>query len=147
DTGMTEPTLNSRIVYNDRYFKNLIQTNSIYETSSGSVAQQEFTYIKVDAGLGTDMRNDYNGNGIQELEEFEIAPYPDLAEYVQMCLSKQMFVKTHQTKLTQVFNFNFSTWQNDTVFKKFLSQVHIQSSFIIHRSILRDGNGIAWNPF
>src|SRR5690606_24899118 len=36
DTGMTEPTLNSRIAYNDRYFKNLIQTNSIYETSSGS---------------------------------------------------------------------------------------------------------------
>ncbi len=147
DTGMTEPTLNSRIAYNDRYFKNLIQTNSIYETSSGSVAQQEFTYIKVDAGLGTHMWNDYNGNGIQELEEFEIAPYPDLAEYVRMFLPNQTFVKTHQTKLTQVFNFNFSIWQNDTGFRKFLSQFHIQSSFIIDRSILRDGNGIAWNPF
>src|SRR5690606_11375094 len=55
--------------------------------------------------------------------------------------------KTHQTKLTQGFNFNFSIWQNDTGFRKFLSQFHIQSSFIIDRSILRDGNGIAWNPF
>src|SRR5690606_18493970 len=73
--------------------------------------------------------------------------YPDLAEYVRMFLPNQTFVKTHQTKLTQVFNFNFSIWQNDTGFRKFLSQFHIQSSFIIDRSILRDGNGIAWNPF
>ncbi|UUV22113.1 hypothetical protein [Paenimyroides aestuarii] len=147
DTGLVEPTLNSRITYNDRYLKNLIQTNTIYETSSGAVAQQEFTYIKVDPGLGTHMWNDYNGNGIQELEEFEIAPYPDLAEYVRMFLPNQTFVKTHQTKLTQVFNFNFSTWQNESGFKKFASQFHLQSSFIIDRSILRDGNGIAWNPF
>lgn len=147
DTGIVEPSLNSRITYNDRFFNNLIQSNSIYETSSGSVAQQEFTYIQVEPGLGTYMWNDYNGNGIQELQEFEVAPYPDLAIYVRMYLPNQTFVKTHQTKLTQIFNFNFSTWQNETGFKKFASQFHIQSSFIIDRSILRDGNGIAWNPF
>lgn len=147
ETGMTEPTLNSRISYNDRYFKNLVQTNSIYETLSGTVAQQEFTYIKVEPGLGTHMWNDYNGNGIQELEEFEIAPYPDLAEYVRMFLPNQTYVKTHQTKLTQVFNINFSIWQNDEGFKQFLSKFHLQSSFIIDRSVLREGNGIAWNPF
>ncbi|HUH26118.1 MAG TPA: hypothetical protein VLY87_05790 [Flavobacterium sp.] len=147
ETSEIEPTLNSRIAYNDRYFKNLIQTNTIYETSSGSVAQQEFTYIQVEPGLGTHMWNDYNGNGIQELEEFEIAPYPDLAIYVRMYLPNQTFVKTHQTKLTQIFNFNFSTWQNELGFKKFVSQFHIQSSFMMDRSILRDGNAIAWNPF
>jgi len=147
DTGLIEPTLNSRITYNDRYLKNLLQTNTIYETSSGAVAQQEFTYLKVEAGLGTHMWNDYNGNGIQELEEFEIAPYPDLAEYVRMFLPNQKFVKTHQTKLTQVLNINFSIWQNESGFKKLASLFHVQSSFIIDRSILREGNGIAWNPF
>ena len=147
ETSEVEPTLNSRIAYNDRYFKNLIQTNTVYETSSGSVAQQEFTYIQVEPGLGTHMWNDYNGNGVQELEEFEIAPYPDLAIYVRMYLPNQTFVKTHQTKLTQVFNFNFSIWQNEIGFKKFMSQFHIQSSFIMDRSILRDNRGIAWNPF
>src|SRR5690554_2948412 len=147
ETGETEPTLNSRITYNDRFFNNLIQSNTIYETSSGTVAQQEFTYIQVEPGLGTHMWNDYNGNGIQELEEFEPAPYPDLAIYVRMYLPNQNFVKTHQTKLTQIFNFNFSTWQHETGFRKFASRFHIQSSFIIDRSILRDGNSIAWNPF
>ena len=52
-------------------------------------------------------RGMYDSMTIQELEEFEIAPYPDLAEYVRMFLPNQTFVKTHQTKLTQVFNFNF----------------------------------------
>lgn len=147
ETGNVEPTLNSRIAYNDRFFKNVVQSNTIYETSSGSVAQQEFTYIKVEPGLGTHMWNDYNGNGIQELEEFEIAPYPDLAIYIRMFLPNQSYVKTHQTKLTQVFNFNFGVWQNEFGLKRFFSQFHLQSSFIIDRSILRDGNGIAWNPF
>src|SRR5690606_24986905 len=93
------------------------------------------------------MWNDYNGNGIQELEEFEIAPYPDLAIYVRMFLPNQTYVKTYQTKLTQVFNFNFGSWQNETGMKRFLSQFHIQSSFILDRSILRNNSGIAWNPF
>src|SRR5690554_24615 len=64
-----------------------------------------------------------------------------------MEFANQNFVKTHQTKLTQIFNFNFSTWQHETGFRKFASRFHIQSSFIIDRSILRDGNSIAWNPF
>ncbi len=147
ENNLVEPTLNSRIVYNDRFLKNLLQTNTIYETAAGTVAQQEFTYIKVDAGLGTHMWNDYNNNGIQELEEFEVAPYPDLAEYVRMFLPNQTFVKTHQTKLTQVLNLNFSIWQNNNGFKKYASKFHVQSSFMIDRSILRDGNKIAWNPF
>lgn len=147
ETAEIEPTLNSRIAYNDRFFNNLIQSNTIYETSSGSVAQQEFTYIQVEPGLGTHMWNDYNGNGIQELEEFEPAPYPDLAVYVRMYLPNQNFVKTHQTKLTQIFNFNFNTLQQDSGLKRLISKFHIQSSFIIDRSILRDGRSIAWNPF
>src|SRR5690554_4585072 len=147
DTLPNENTLNSRITYSDRFFDNLVQWQTTYENTSGALPQQEFTYIEVEPGMGTHMWNDYNGNGIQELEEFEPAPYPDLAIYVRMYLPNQNFVKTHQTKLTQIFNFNFSTWQNETGFRKFASRFHIQSSFIIDRSILRDGNSIAWNPF
>src|SRR5690554_251627 len=146
ETAEIEPTLNSRIAYNDRFFNNLIQSSTIYETSSGTVAQQEYTYIQVEPGLGTHMWNDYNGNGIQELEEFEPAPYPDLAIYVRMYLPNQNFVKTYQTKLTQVLNFNLNIWQQQSGLKGFMSKFHLQSSFIIDRSILRNKNDIAWNP-
>lgn len=146
ETAEIEPTLNSRIAYNDRFFNNSLQSNTIYETSSGTVAQQEYTYIQVEPGLGTHMWNDYNGNGIQELEEFEPAPYPDLAIYVRMYLPNQNFVKTHQTKLTHIFNINFNNWQQQSGLKRLMSKFHLQSSFIIDRSILRNKNNIAWNP-
>jgi hypothetical protein len=70
-----ESSLNSRILYNDNFFNSLIQTSTAYETSSGTIAQQEFTYLEVEPGLGVYMWNDYNNNGIQELQEFEIAPF------------------------------------------------------------------------
>jgi len=143
----TENTLNSRISYNDRYFKNLIQTSTIYENTSGSIAQQEFTYIEVEAGLGTHMWNDYNGNGVQELEEFEVALFPDQAKYVRMFLPNQVYLRTHQTKFSEVLNLNFSIWQNETGFKKWISKFHNQTTFLIDKNILRNGQEIQWNPF
>src|SRR5690606_9900331 len=59
----------TRVIYHDRFLKDFVQWFTIYETTSGSIAQQEFTYIEVAPGLGTHMWNDYNGNGIQQLEE------------------------------------------------------------------------------
>ncbi len=143
----TENTLNSRIAYNDRYFKDFLQLSTLYETTSGSIAQQEFTYIEVELGLGTHMWIDYNNNGIQELEEFEIALYPDQAKYVRMFLPNQIYVKTHQNKFTQMVNFNFSSWQNTTGIRKFMSQFHNQTTYLIDRNILREGNSIPLNPF
>ena len=142
-----ENTLNSRVMYNDRFFKDLVQWSTIYEITSGAVAQQEFTYIEVEPGLGVYMWNDYNGNGIQELEEFEVAPYPDLAKYVRLFLPNQVYVKTNQNKVTQLINFNFNSWQNDHGLKKWMSQFHNQISYVMDRNILREGNKIPINPF
>ena len=96
-----EPSLNSRIIYNDRFFEQLIQVSTTYENSSGTIAQQEFTYLEVEPGQGVYTWNDYNNNGIQELQEFEIAPFPDQAKYVRVFLPNQVFVKTHQNKFSQ----------------------------------------------
>ncbi len=143
----TENTLNSRIAYNDRFFKNLIQTATVYENTSGSIAQQEFTYLEVEAGLGTHMWNDYNGNGIQELEEFEVALFPDQAKYVRLYLPNQIYLRTHQTKFSEALNINFSIWQNDSGFKKWISKFHNQTTYIIDKNVLRNGQEIQWNPF
>lgn len=143
----TENTLNSRIAYNDRFFKNLIQTATVYENTSGSIAQQEFTYLEVEAGLGTHMWNDYNGNGIQELEEFEVALFPDQAKYVRLYLPNQVYLRTHQTKFSEALNINFSIWQNDSGLKKWMSKFHNQTTYLIDKNVLRNGQEIQWNPF
>ena len=148
DTNLKdEPSLNSRILYSDRFFGQILQTTTAYETSSGTIAQQEFTYLQVEPGQGVYMWNDYNSNGIQELQEFEIAPYPDLAIYVRVFLPNQVFVRTHQNKFSQALNFNFNQWQNENGFKKFASHFYNQTSFLIDRKIKRNGANFDLNPF
>ncbi len=143
----TEPSLNSRLLYNDSFFKQLLQLTTAYETNSGTIAQQEFTYLEVEPGQGVYMWNDYNNNGIQELQEFEVAPFPDLAKYVRVFLPNQIFVKTHQNKFSQSVTFNLSVWQNKSGFRKFLSHFYDQASYLIDRKIIRDSNNFDLNPF
>ncbi len=142
-----EPSLNSRILYNDRFFDQLIQTTTAYENSSGTIAQQEFTYLEVEPGQGVYMWNDYNGNGVQELQEFEVAPFPDQAKYIRVFLPNQVFLKTHQNKFSESLTLNLQQWQNKTGLLKVLSYFYNQTSYLIDRKIRRDGDNFDLNPF
>lgn len=146
-TRKNEPSLNSRLLYNDRYFNQLVQVTTTYETTSGTIPQQEFTYLKVEPGQGVYTWIDYNGNGIQELEEFEIAKFSDQAEYVRIFLPNQIFIKTHQNKFSQSVILNANQWQNEKGLKKFLSYFYNQTSFLIDRKIVRDSDNFDLNPF
>ncbi len=143
----SEPSLNSRILYNTRFFEQFIQASSAYENTSGSIAQQEFTYLEVEPGQGVYTWNDYNLNGIQELEEFEIAPFPDQAKYIRVFLPNQVFRRTHQNKFSQSVTLNPLQWQNQTGFKKLLSYFYNQTSFLTERKIQRNGSNFDLNPF
>ncbi|MEN9488370.1 MAG: hypothetical protein RL494_635 [Bacteroidota bacterium] len=142
-----EPSLNSRLLYNDRFFDQLIQTTTAYETTSGTIPQQEFSFLEVDPGKGIYAWNDYNGNGIQELQEFEIAPFPDQAKYIKIFLPNQIFIKTHQNKFSQSVTLSPLQWQNETGFKKLLSHFYNQSSYLIERKIKRESDNFDLNPF
>lgn len=142
-----EPSLNSRLLYNDRFFNQLIQITTAYETTSGTIPQQEFTYLEVEPGRGVYTWNDYNGNGIQELEEFEVALFPDQAIYVRIFLPNQIFIKTHQNKFSQSVTLNPNQWQNEKGIKKLLSLFYNQTSFLSDRKIEREGTNFDFNPF
>jgi hypothetical protein len=146
-TRGNEPSLNSRVLYNDRFFNQLIQTTTAYETTSGKIAQQEFTYLEVEPRQGVYAWNDYNGNGVQELQEFEIAPFPDQAKYVRVFLPNQIFVKTHQNKFSESVTLNPNQWQNEGGFKQFLSHFYNQTSYLIDRKTKRESDNFDLNPF
>ncbi len=142
-----EPSLNSRLLYNDKFFNQLIQTTTAYETTSGTIPQQEFSFLEVDPGKGIYAWNDYNGNGIQEIQEFEIAAFQDQAKYVKIFLPNQIFIKTHQNKFSQSLTLSPMQWQNSTGFKKLLSYFYNQSSYLIERKIKRENDNFDLNPF
>ncbi len=146
-TKPNESSLNSRMIYNDNFFNQMIQLNTTYETASGTIAQQEFTYLLVGPGLGVYMWNDYNGDGIQQLQEFEVAPFPDQAKYIRVFLPNQIFLKTHQNKFSQSVTLSPLQWVNLKGVKKVLSHFYNQASFSMDRKIMRNSENFNLNPF
>jgi len=122
--------------------------NTIFETNSGTLAQQEFTYIEVEPGQGAYTWIDFNDNGIQELEEFELAQFQDQGLYIRVLLPNQVFIKTHQNRLSQTLTINFQQWANsENSAKKIGSHFYNQTSYLIDRKVKRNGNNFNLNPF
>jgi len=143
-----EQSLNSRLNYNQKLFNNLIIWNTSFETNSGTLPQQDFTYIEVEAGQGAYTWIDYNENGIQELNEFEIAQFADQGSYIRVLLPNQVFVRTHQNRLSQTLTINPQQWsKSENKRKKFFSHFYNQTSYLIDRKIRREGNNFNLNPF
>jgi hypothetical protein len=142
-----EQSLNSRITYSQNLLDRLINLNTTYESNSGSIAQQEFTYLEVEPGQGQYTWIDYNGNGVQELNEFEVAQFQDEANFIRILLPNQIFVRTDQTRFSQQLTLNFQTWQNQTGWKKFASKFYNQTSLLLDRKLRKDGNSLNLNPF
>ncbi|GAA4965984.1 hypothetical protein [Algibacter aquimarinus] len=148
DTVDDERSINSRIQYNQKLFKQIILWNTIFETNSGTLPQQDFTYVEVEAGQGTYTWNDYNENGIQELEEFEIAQFQDEGKYIRVLLPNRVFVKTHQNRLSQTLTLNPSQWSvSEKKSQKFWSHFYNQTTYLIDRKIRREDNSFNLNPF
>ncbi|WP_313791245.1 hypothetical protein [Lacinutrix neustonica] len=143
-----EQSLNSRLQYSQQFFENKVQWTTVFETNSGSLPQQDFTYVAVEPGQGAYTWNDYNSNGIQELEEFEIAQFQDQGSYIRVLLPNQIFIKTHQNRLSQTVTLNPANWINEqSNSKKFWSHFYNRTSYLIDRKIKRDGNNFNINPF
>jgi hypothetical protein len=146
-TLKTTPSLNAKMQYNDQFFNKLIQSNTLYQTNSGTMPFQDYTYVEVPAGQGKYTWNDYNGNGIKDLEEFEIAPFSDLAKYTRIFLPNQIYIKTNHNRFSQSFIINPAIWQNGNSYQKTLSNFYMQTSFILERKVKNKGEQLALNPF
>lgn len=143
-----DQSLNSRLNFNQRLFNNLIIWNTVFETNSGTLPRQDFTYVEVEPGQGAYTWIDYNENGIQELDEFELAQFADEGSFIRILLPNQVFVRTHQNRLSQTLTINpqqWSTSENNT--KKFWSHFYNQTSYLIDKKDERQGNTFDLNPF
>lgn len=141
-----EQFLNSRLLYNQSLFNGGIRLNTALESNSGVVPQQEFTYVKVAPGEGIYTWNDYNNNGIQELEEFEVAQFQDEAEYIRILLPNQIFIKIRETKFSQTIILNPQQWSAKDNFRKALSHFYNQTSYLIDKKVRSKNDLFLINP-
>ncbi|MEM6516528.1 MAG: hypothetical protein AAF688_10130 [Bacteroidota bacterium] len=148
ETFEDERSINSRLNFNQKLFNNIVIWNTVFETNSGSLPRQDFTYVEVEPGQGTFTWIDYNENGIQELDEFEEAQFADEGSFIRVLLPNQVFVQTHQNRLSQTLITNFQQWStSDNKIKKFFSHFYNQASYLVDRKTERRGNDFNLNPF
>ena len=142
-----QKALNSRIIYNQRLLKNFITLGTRYETSSGNVAQQDFVYIEVEPGQGYYTWIDYNDNGVQEFDEFEIAEFQDQANFLRVPLPNLQFIATQSAKINQSITINASQWSAKKGLKKVLSHFYNQFFLSSNNELKRTPNSFNLNPF
>ena len=143
-----QKSINSRLQYSQKLANNGIHWNTLFETNAGRLPRQDFTYVEVEPGQGSFVWFDYNENGIQELEEFEIAQFQDQATYVRVLLPNQVYLRTHQNKLSQSLTLNPIQWANlPQASKRFWSHFYNQTSLLIDRKDINNSASIRLNPF
>jgi len=142
-----ETSLNSKIVFNQQLFNQFLNFNTNYQSLSGTLPQQDYTYIKTEPGQGFYTWIDYNNNGIKELNEFEIAQFTDQATYLRIILPTVNYIATYQNKFSQIVVINPQQWNTKTGIKKLFSHFYNQTYILIDSKQKRNNNTFNLNPF
>ena len=141
-----------RVEYNFNFFKTSLVGSSLYEIGSGQEQKVEYQYIKVNKGEGQYVWRNRNNDTIPQLDEFEIAPFPDQAEYVRVSLFTNQFIRTNNVSFAQSLRFEPKRlWAKDSArFRTFLKRFSTASNLQISRKVKNGENteGVTqWNPF
>lgn len=133
------------IQYNQQFLKNGMRLQAFYELGNGQEAQREFQYLKVTDGQGIYKWTDYNGDGIQQLDEFEIAEYADLAQYIRVYTNTVKYIPSNKNKL------QLSLFVNPSIVfsseNQFLKRWNFNVSLNAQNSFYKEDKVLEFNPF
>ncbi len=147
-TVSADESLVGRMDYNLNALKGFVNTSVYYEVGNGQEPRREVTYLEVLPGQGAYAWNDYNGNGIKELDEFEVSRFPDQAKYIRIFTSSTQYVRTNFTGVNQSIRITPSALLKGTKgLSKFVNRFTNQLSYKIDRKILAGSGLSVYNPF
>lgn len=143
-----ENTIIGRAEYNFSLLKGFFSSGTFYEVGSGLELKKEYIFIEVAAGQGTHIWTDYNSNGIKELNEFEISPFPNEANYIKVWMPTDDYISTYTNQFSEVFSVRpGSTWSNKKGFRKMVARFANQTAYRTDRKTTNTDLAVAYNPF
>ncbi len=146
-TARKEESVGGRVDYSLTIWKGALQFNTFYEGGTGREPKKLYSYIAVAQGTGTYSWNDYNADGIPQLNEFEIASFQDQANYIRIFTPTDDYVKVFFNQYNAVINLlPASFFQNSNKYK-LLSKFSLQSSVRFDNRIANVKGVEGWNPF
>ncbi|GAC1421805.1 MAG: hypothetical protein NVSMB67_17670 [Flavisolibacter sp.] len=144
-----DKTLLGRVEYLIHEWKGLLTGSVLYELGTGQEQKRDFTYIEVPPGQGQYTWIDYNGDGIQQINEFELAQFQDQAKFIRIFVPSNIFVKANYTTSNYNFNINPKTLLAGKTLnglEEFIARLNFQSSMQKTKKSVANGN-FEFNPF
>jgi hypothetical protein len=144
-----DETILGRAEYVMNEMKGLLTGNVLYELGAGQEQKRDFTYVEVPAGTGQYAWIDYNNDGVQQLNEFELAAFPDQAKFIRILIPTNEFIKANYI----TFNYSLSISPRALMsktdirgIKQFISRLNLNTSLQISKKSISEGN-FEFNPF
>ncbi len=142
-----ENNLLGKINYNNRFLRGSLTMAAFYQAGSGLERVKEYSYLEVARGQGVYSWTDYNENGIKELDEFELARFPDQAGYIRIFLPGTRYEKIFNTRFSQQITLAPARiWGSREGILKFISRFSNRFAFRMERSDREEELGKNLNP-
>ncbi|MBK6935605.1 MAG: hypothetical protein IPH18_01005 [Chitinophagaceae bacterium] len=137
-----DETILGRAEYLMNEWKGLFSGNVLYEVGAGQEQRRDFAYLEVPAGQGEYAWIDYNSDGIQQLNEFERAAFPDQAKFLRIFTPTNEFIKANYITFNYRLDINPKAIlkQADLKgFKKLISRITVATSYQTTKNQLQKG--------
>lgn len=116
-------SLMGQLNWNTSMFSDALRSELHYSLANGREPRREFVYVQVPVGEGAYTWRDDNQNGIEELDEFYEARYPDERNYIRVFMPTTDFVLAYSNQLNWQLRLQAPrAWKQSQGLRQFLSR-------------------------
>ncbi|HLG34449.1 MAG TPA: hypothetical protein VI757_06165, partial [Bacteroidia bacterium] len=136
-----------RTEYRMTLFKGGLMSSTYFEIGTGQEQKKQYVYLEVPVGQGVYVWLD-DGDGIKELNEFEVAAFASSGNFVRVFIPTNEYVTTRSNQINQVLSVTPSNFiQSPEGKTNFFSRLSNQTQGRIERKTSDEDFAESLNPF